>query len=181
MTNAQSSLRTKAEDLKMGKINEERILQIWRAKMGSRWRQFEDQYSNNDFFDDNGDHMEHKSRRITKNRYDTALMPKHKADGEYRNLYFTYTYLDGFYYIKYDKELFSTFKVKPMKVYRDGKYDKEQLCFEIPNNLLINIDTLPDMEVRIDILQRHYNASMGDDCDIWALEESMKNQIKKIQ
>lgn len=59
-------------------------------------------------------YVELKSRRIKHDEYPTALIGLNKvefcnkADVDY---YFAYSYLDGIYYIKYDKELFATFEV----------------------------------------------------------------------
>ena len=59
-------------------------------------------------------YVELKSRRIRHDEYPTALIGLNKVEfcsDPNVDYYFAYSYLDGFYYIKYDKELFATFEV----------------------------------------------------------------------
>ena len=58
--------------------------------------------------------VELKSRRIKHDAYNTALIGLNKIEACINpdvDYYFVYSYLDGIYYIKYDKSLFSTFEV----------------------------------------------------------------------
>jgi hypothetical protein len=56
--------------------------------------------------------IEMKTRRINHNQYPTALIGKNKVDfcnTSNATCYFVYVYLDGMFYVKYDKALFDTF------------------------------------------------------------------------
>lgn len=59
-------------------------------------------------------YAELKSRRIKHDEFSTALIGLNKVEfctNPNVDYYFAYSYLDGIYYIKYDKDLFSTFEV----------------------------------------------------------------------
>jgi hypothetical protein len=59
-------------------------------------------------------YAELKSRRIKHDDYATALIGLNKVEACTNpdvDYYFVYSYLDGVYYIKYDKTVFSTFEV----------------------------------------------------------------------
>jgi hypothetical protein len=59
-------------------------------------------------------YVELKSRRINHDQYPTALIGLNKVEfcsNPEVDYYFAYSYLDGIYYIKYDKDLFATFEV----------------------------------------------------------------------
>lgn len=59
-------------------------------------------------------YAELKTRRIKHDDYDTAIIGLNKVEACTNpdvDYYFVYSYLDGIYYIKYDKTLFSTFVV----------------------------------------------------------------------
>ena len=174
--NCLTNCRTKNADLSMGKDNEEKYLKLWCKKMGYFKYDPNDNFRRRDFFNEFGDEMEQKSRRISIQKYDTGLMPIHKAKGQYRNLYFTFAYTDGYYYIKYDAKLFDTFKTKELKVWRDGKYDAPQMCWEVPTKLMIDVNTLEDFDKKMNKVMEHYQASMGIDCDILGLEEAMNQK-----
>jgi hypothetical protein len=83
-----------------------------------------------------------KSRTTPKNKYPSTIIPVHKITTEtiQNGLYFIFNFSDKCTYIIYDEELFKTFKTKMMKIYRDGKYDPPTLHYEIPINLLIDMN-----------------------------------------
>jgi hypothetical protein len=59
-------------------------------------------------------YVELKSRRIRHDEYSTALIGLNKIEACINpdvDYYFVYNYLDGIYYIKYDKTEFSAFEV----------------------------------------------------------------------
>ena len=157
--NCLTNCRTKNADLSMGKENEEKYLKLWCKKMGDFQYDPNNQFRRRDFFNEFGDEMEQKSRRISIQKYDTGLMPIHKAKGQYRNLY----------------------KTKELKVWRDGKYDAPQLCWEVPTKLMIDVNTLEDFNTKMDRVMEHYQASMGYDCDILGLEEAMNQKKQSIE
>jgi hypothetical protein len=64
-----------------------------------------------DYDDGNTFYLELKSRRITHNKYPTAILGANKvkyAEGKDK-VWFCWNYTDGIYGLKYDKELFDTF------------------------------------------------------------------------
>ena len=67
--------------------------------------------------------VELKTRRIKHDDYPTAIIGSNKLElckkTEGVEYYFVYNYLDGIYYIKYDKAVFDTFEVNPE--YRRGE------------------------------------------------------------
>ena len=93
-------------------------------------------------------YIELKTRRVKHNQYPTALIGKNKVDFCAKTsavCYFVYVYMDGLYYIKYDKELFDTFECADYeRGWRDGGIQPKQLFYYIPHIHLIRIDT-PDI------------------------------------
>jgi hypothetical protein len=78
-----------------------------------------------------------KSRRNTKHKYDTTLLPCHKTtDGK---VYYVFEYTDELCFLEYDADLFKTFDTKMIKVYRNGRYDPPTLHYLIPVHILKSI------------------------------------------
>jgi hypothetical protein len=86
-------------------------------------------------------YAELKTRRITHDRYDTAIIGKNKIDycKPGVDYYFVFSYVDGLYYIKYDKALFDTFEVNDNYVRgeRADCYNPVQTVVMIPTRLLV--------------------------------------------
>jgi hypothetical protein len=80
--------------------------------------------------------IEMKTRRINHNAYPTALIGKNKVDfceKSKATCYFVYVYLDGMFYIKYNKELFDTFECSDFqRGWREGGIPPTQLYYFIP-------------------------------------------------
>ena len=73
--------------------------------------------------------------------YPTTLIGFDKILNTTKIQYFVYSYIDKLAYIKYDKDLFSTFQLLPFKRNaRDDFIDKEKLYYHIPVKNLIIID-----------------------------------------
>jgi hypothetical protein len=85
-------------------------------------------------------YVELKSRRITHNQYPTSLIGKNKIEfcnDPLKKYYFVFSYIDGMYYIEYDKKVFSKFECSKYKRgERVGIYDGEKETIFIPTNLL---------------------------------------------
>jgi len=83
-----------------------------------------------------------KSRTNTKNQYSTTILPVHKitSDTTMNGLYLIFNFTDICSYIEYDELLFKTFKQKLVKIYRKGKYDPPTMHYEIPIELLTDIN-----------------------------------------
>jgi len=85
-------------------------------------------------------YIEIKTRTFEKNKFDTTIIPCSKLEFAARSdskIYFVFVFTDGTYYIKYDPEVFKTFKVKLFKRQdRIDHRDKMQNYCYIPVNLL---------------------------------------------
>lgn len=137
------------EDKKFGLENEIKYLDILSNYFNTTFKKYDNNYSLLDFYSDDKKYIEMKSRRINHNQYPTAIFNVHKID-EFNNivnknndskLYIVFIYLDGVYYIEYNKEIFNNFQTKKYKRNeRYGKIDTYNLCYFIPTNLLIKID-----------------------------------------
>jgi hypothetical protein len=79
-----------------------------------------------------------KSRRCRFETYDTTIIGVHKTKTEGR-LVFVFNFVNGLYYIEYNKELFSTFDIAPITVYRKGSRPTPTPHFKIPTHLLRQI------------------------------------------
>jgi len=70
-----------------------------------------------DFTDENSDnHFELKSRRCMRYTFSETMVGHNKIlyikEHPNRNYYFVFSFTDGLYYIKYNEELFNTFRVQ---------------------------------------------------------------------
>lgn len=148
MNNSGKTHRSKAEDLKMGDAGEKSTIKILRKFWNDETIEntkvlYNDKFCKWDFENKDGWKWEHKGRRIKKDQYQTAFMPVCKVVKSVKLIY-CWTYLDGFFYLEYNEDLFKTFERKLLKIWRDGKYDPEQWVFEIPVKHLIKIDVLAE-------------------------------------
>lgn len=85
--------------------------------------------------------IELKTRRVAHNQYPTALIGKNKVDfcatNENADCFFVYVYMDGTYFIKYDKALFDTFQCADyQRGARMGGIQPLQLFYFIPHEHL---------------------------------------------
>jgi hypothetical protein len=85
-------------------------------------------------------YVEMKTRRVNHDRYPTALIGKNKIDfceKSGANCYIVYVYLDGIFYIQYDKKLFDTFDCEMYeRGQREGGIQPKQLFYFIPHTHL---------------------------------------------
>lgn len=94
-------------------------------------------------------YAELKTRRIKHNDFSTALIGKNKIDFCNKpgvDYYFVYSYTDGVFYIKYNKELFDTFEVDE-GFRRSARTDCNNSCQPvvlIPTDRLIRYDCKKD-------------------------------------
>jgi hypothetical protein len=81
-----------------------------------------------------------KTRRLARNRFATTMLPLGKLLSENpENNIFLFQFTDGLYYIRYDKETFSTFNIAPFCRQDRSGFDAEQDYIYIPVNLLTKI------------------------------------------
>lgn len=89
-------------------------------------------------------YVELKTRRVRHNQYPTALIGKNKIDfcsDETKNYYFCFCYSDGLYSIKYDPEVFATFRIEE-DYYRSPRYgciNRAQTLVHIPHESLTKV------------------------------------------
>jgi hypothetical protein len=92
-------------------------------------------------FDDPTASYELKSRKFNYSTYSTTVIAQDKIDPEYhKKQIYLFNFLDGTYYIEYNKELFSEFEVKEFRRYRQGINDVSKPYVHIPIDKLIKID-----------------------------------------
>jgi len=87
-----------------------------------------------------GRKYELKTRRLTRQRFATTMLPLGKllSENPEGNI-FLFQFTDGLYYIPYNAEQFSTFTVAPYCRQDRAGYDTEQDYIFIPVNLLTEI------------------------------------------
>lgn len=88
-----------------------------------------------DKYDYEGDttSYELKSRKVNHNTYPTTCIAQDKVNPTHnKKQIYLFNFLDGNYYIEYDKELFDSFEVKNFRRYRSGFNDKEKPYVYIP-------------------------------------------------
>lgn len=132
------SNRTKVDDELFGASMEQSVMPLLEQHFGEELMptqaycsyDFESVVSNTKY--------ELKSRRNAYDKYPTTIIPVNKCQVE-GPLCFVFAFSNGLYYIYYNAELFSTFPIKQVRVYRDGAYGQSKAHYEIDINLLVRI------------------------------------------
>lgn len=107
-------------DLKTGLSNEKLILKHLRTYFNRDIRHTKYAYSKYDFYDKENLY-ELKTRNNFLNTFKTTLIAEDKIIDTPKSQYFIFSYTDKLAYIKYDKEVFKNFEVKPFQ--RDKRID----------------------------------------------------------
>jgi len=82
-----------------------------------------------------------KSRNNTYETYPTTCIAQDKIkEKHHKDQVYVFHFTDGTYYIKYNKEIFDAFEVKPFRRYRPGWNDKEKPYVYIPIEKLTKIE-----------------------------------------
>lgn len=114
-------MATKKQDLEMGKNAEDETIPVLNEYFKTTFSKNENVYGVIDFFnEDKTIYVELKARRLKHNQYETVMIGQNKIK-YYKNLkgsscYLCFKYIDGLFIIKYDKELFKTFKTNTIKI-----------------------------------------------------------------
>jgi hypothetical protein len=138
-------MATQTEDLRFGLQSEETNINTLQTHLKTELCR-RGGYSTMDFSNKNNTiYVELKSRRIDHNKFDTAIIGANKVDfckDDAKTYYFVFCYTDGIYYIKFDRELFSTFKRQDdyWRGFRRDCVNRAQRVVHIPVNLLMKID-----------------------------------------
>jgi hypothetical protein len=123
-------------DLKTGLSNEKLVLKILRAYFNRDIRHTKYAYSKYDFYDTENLY-ELKTRNNLFNTFKTTLIAEDKIIDTPKSQYFIFSYTDKLAYIKYDKDVFKNFEIKPFC--RDERIDYTD---NLKNYIYIPIDTL---------------------------------------
>jgi hypothetical protein len=142
-------MNSKKEDIKLGELNETKAIPIISSFLNTTLTKDTNRYATFDFFNDPKTiYVELKSRRIKHDKYETALIGLNKVNwckDPNINYYFVWLYNDGIYYLKYDKELFRTFRIEKdylIKMRFDvGRFETSSVV-HIPTNLLNKIPNI---------------------------------------
>jgi hypothetical protein len=95
-------------------------------------------YAKHDFVGSNL--YELKSRNCSFSKFPTTLLPKSKVIDDKNNQIYLFNFTDGLYYIRYAKDIFDKMDCKMFKrIQRTDYYDKPQLYYHIPTDLLTKI------------------------------------------
>ena len=133
--------RTFEEDLKFGKEKEKEVLPIIQEYFKDNINFVKYEYSTYDY---KGKIFKYelKSRTIYYNTYSTTIISEGKIKyNKNKDIIFLFKYIDGLYYIKYDKDLFNTFEIKPFKrKEREDFDDKIKPYYFIPIEKLTKIN-----------------------------------------
>ena len=142
---------SKKDDLKFGLENEIKVLPLIEQFLETKLKKDENPYSIYDWWNETKTiFVELKSRRITHNQYDTAIIGENKikmCKNPDINYYFVWLYTDGLFYLKYDKKLFDSFDVKETQIkfrYDVGRPEINKvvhipykLLSKLPNTLIL--------------------------------------------
>jgi hypothetical protein len=119
-------------DIEFGLENELTVLEIIKQHFNDPTiRKVEDEYSIYDF-ESQEFRFELKTRRCSVNTYPTTMIGTNKL---IPNVILLFKFKDGLFYVKYEKEVFDTFRVS-----KAGRYDRG--CPEIKDYIFIPIERL---------------------------------------
>lgn len=123
------------DNCKLGLENEIKVLPIINEYFKDNIKHIENKYSK---FDYKGNQYlyELKTRNNENNKYPTTILPKDKLCD---NLILLFSFSNGLYYIKYEKEVFDKFECKIFKRSYRGIHDVEKEYIYIPITKLIKI------------------------------------------
>tara|TARA_R110002124_G_scaffold5940_1_gene36889 strand:+ start:496 stop:996 length:501 start_codon:yes stop_codon:yes gene_type:complete len=137
-------MRSKKNDLKFGIAREIEVLDICRKyfkddSIKNTKEIYNDEYCVYDYEGENGTSYEVKSRRNTKSKYETTLIPVHKIRKTDNKQNFVFNFTDACCYITYDEALFKTFVIGNVYCSRQGDTTKGVPHYHIPVGKLITI------------------------------------------
>jgi hypothetical protein len=141
-------VRSLSNDLKFGMEKEEEVYLLlrhnWKDEVNilNTKVRFRNEYHKYDFESDGGSIWEVKSRRNKKNTYPTTIIPFHKSMEREKPYYFVFNFTDKCCYIEFTEEKFKTFKTRMIRCYREGASSAPILHYEIPIELLIDMEPL---------------------------------------
>lgn len=130
-------------DFTFGKQSEEEVLPIIRKYFNDdNIQQTTDKFCKFDYFSDNV-LFELKSRNLRHNTYNTTLIGLDKTinNNKDNEVIFLFKFVDGLYFIKYNKKVFDAFEIKRfVRDPRSGYKDIPKLYLYIPVENLTKIE-----------------------------------------
>jgi hypothetical protein len=143
---------SQALDLKMGEENENKNVATLSSFFKTNLTKDKNIYATIDWTNSsNTIYVELKSRRIHHNLYPTAVIGLNKVNfctDPNKKYYFVFAYSDGLYYIQYERDLFKTFSIQPMKITFRKDVGRHEIndVIHIPVDLLIKIENNKTIE-----------------------------------
>jgi hypothetical protein len=120
-----------------GKKHETIVLPIISKHFQKEIKQYKEQYSKFDFFDEEYDY-ELKSRTNKYKTYPTTMITANKVSGDKKKIFLFY-FTDGLYFIEYNKEVFDKYE---LKMFSRSGLEIPKPHFLIPIEDLIEIKTV---------------------------------------
>lgn len=129
------------KDFDFGISKQNQLLPKICDKFGINIKNIEYKYSKFDYKDETTNiNFELKSRRCSSKDYGTTMIPADKLENNGQKIILLFDFIDGTYYIEYNKSLFDTFESKMFR--RNDRYDHydiEKLYVYIPIKFLQKI------------------------------------------
>lgn len=127
-----------ANDLKFGLSNEQKVIEVLSRHFNEPIEKTENKYCPYDALSATCKY-EIKTRRNRYETYPTTIVPQQKVETIEGNVRYVFCFTNGIYYIDYDEDIFSTFKVSNITYYRLGAKPNPVPHIEIPIDKLIKI------------------------------------------
>jgi hypothetical protein len=128
-----------AKDLQFGLSNESKVIEILSKHFGETIQKTEYKYCPYDALSETCKY-EIKTRRNRYETYPTTIVPQQKVETIEGSVRYVFCFTNGIYYIDYDEDLFSTFKVTTFTYYRLGTKPNPVPHIEIPIDRLTRIE-----------------------------------------
>jgi hypothetical protein len=142
-------------DFKFGTANQKKVYPILKTHFGEDLKETTEQYAKYDFYNDNA-YFELKTRKVSKSCYPTTLLTCNKIQDCNKEQYFIFSFTDELCFIKYDKELFSTFQ--------RNKYSRENKEEDMVDYLFIPIGELKSIQrIKPDAYKSIHSSSLSRD------------------
>lgn len=142
-------------NFKFGTDNELKMLPIIQSYFGTSIKKSDYKYSKYDFYDTETSFLfELKTRKINHNTYSTALINKCKMI--YPKFIIIFCYLDGIFYIQYNKKLFDEFTIIATAT-------QSAICIPIKYLIKLNDNEIINLEKTDEIMKTEFNYIISQD------------------
>lgn len=142
-------------NFKFGTDNELKMLPIIQSYFGTSIKKSDYKYSKYDFYDTETSYLfELKTRKINHNTYSTALINQCKTI--YPRFIIIFCYLDGIFYIQYNKKLFDEFTIISTAT-------QPAICIPIKHLIKLNDNEIINLEKTDEIMKTEFNYIISQD------------------